>query len=68
MSPPPSIKSICYKVGNSTQKVCFSLCNQVLILVFLEHLGHGLLGDLEEGMALTVVLFPYLKWGVNPQS
>lgn len=32
------------------------------------HFGHELFGDLEEGMPLNVVLFPHLKWEVNPQS
>jgi len=27
------------------------------------HFGHGLLGNLEEGRVLTVVLFSHLKWG-----
>lgn len=30
--------------------------------------GHGLMGDLEEGRALSLVLFPHLKLGVNLQS
>ena len=39
-----------------------------LCLFLLGTLGHGLLGVLKEGRDLTVLLFPYLNWGVNPVS
>lgn len=41
----------------------FIMQSGVYAFFSFRHFGHGLLGDMEEKRALTMVLFPHLKGG-----
>jgi len=62
------VEGICLKVGNLILMYVFHCAIRRLCLFLPKLFGHGLFGDLEEGIVLIVVLFPHLKCGVNPQS
>lgn len=47
------------------QNILYSLCNQVLTLVFVWAFWHVLWVDMEERWVLVVFFFHHLKWGIN---